>query len=371
MLLTSKQKESLKSKIMVISSKKLLVSLLASTFLVIFIISFIYLRTQKNASKATPKVSNTTKLLDVSQIDKLLTVLYYDNDLKKPVRNKFGIIKRSDDASFFVSDNNLTPESVKTLHSLPKGGHREFIDLTNIVPNYVFAIYNYGIDVAIADMKGNLITPSLRESNPEYADWVILYPDHRSIKPLTHRIISLILSNNDGEKAYLEIDVSTGKAIKESFQKLPILQDPFPIKYYKEQFGKTYKFNGYDYVLVRRPSMNFAIGKSTHYAGVLKKPSGTSEWKEYIKITSSPDSAKNNSYKLWFENGLYLLIVDQNGAGSGEGYGKLIEISNKIATLINCFYYTPEKQGKESLGELINRAKENNEYCNNYSIVFK
>jgi hypothetical protein len=213
----------------------------------------------------------------------------------------------------------------------------------------------------------------LRELNPEYADWVILHPEYPEggIKHVAARTISVIVTNADGEKAYLEVDVSSGKAIKESFQKLSILQDPFPIKYYKEQFGETYKFNGYDYVLVQRHGMNFPISKSTNYAGVIRKPSETSEWKEYIKITSSPNSANNNPYKLWFENGLYLLIVDQVGAGSGEGQGKLLKITDSRATRIRCFYYTPEEHGKASLEELIKQDEGSSDYCNNYSLVFK
>lgn len=375
MLKTPMQEKSDRLKLFFTSNKKLLMIFSIFIILVIFTTSLFYYPDKQKSLKVTNVQDvKTTQSLDLSQIDKLITDFYYDNDLKKPIRNKFGIIKDKSQASFFISDNDLNPESIKILHSLPSGSSIEYIDVAEIVPGYVFAIYkkNGGIDIAIADKRGNLITPSLRESNPEYTDWAILHPEYLEggIKYLGARTISLILSNNDGEKAYLEVDVSSGKAIKESLQKLPILQDPFPIKYYKDQFGETYKFNGFDYVLVQRPSMNFTISKSTNYAGVLRKPSGTSEWEEYIKITSSPNSAKNNPYKLWFDNGLYLLIVDQMGGGSGDGNGKLIKIIDKIATLINCIDYTPE-QGKESLGELINREKENNEYCNNYSVVFK
>jgi hypothetical protein len=74
-------------------SKKLMILALISALAFIFITSLIYARKkQKVLPETAVQDVTTSKSVDVSRIDKLITVLYYDNDLKKPVRNKFGII---------------------------------------------------------------------------------------------------------------------------------------------------------------------------------------------------------------------------------------------------------------------------------------
>ena len=114
-------------------------------------------------------------------------------------------------------------------------------------------------------------------------------------------------------------------------------------EYYNEQLSTTYGFDGYEYVLVQRSSMNLPIFKSTNFAGVLRRAQGEPTYEKYLEITSNPDSAKNNLYMLWFDNGLFLMMVDQVGAGSGEGTAKVIKIVGKNTELVKCFYYVPEE----------------------------
>ncbi|GIW69415.1 MAG: hypothetical protein KatS3mg101_0162 [Patescibacteria group bacterium] len=106
--------------------------------------------------------------------------------------------------------------------------------------------------------------------------------------------------------------------------------------YKNDQIKKVVVGNNFEYTLVQRPSMNLPIYKGTDYAGVLRRDLGTTYWEEYLRVKSTPDSAKNNPYNLWPEkDSLYLLLVDQNGAGRGEGTAKLLKIGeNKRASLL-------------------------------------
>ena len=55
------------------------------------------------------------------------------------------------------------------------------------------------------------------------------------------------------------------------------------------------------------------------------------------------DPSQNNIYNVWKDaEGYKALIVDSNGAGSGEGIGKIILLQNKTYELLTCFYHTPE-----------------------------
>jgi len=137
-------------------------------------------------------------------------------------------------------------------------------------------------------------------------------------------------------------------------------------KYSKEQLYTQYSFGEYNYVLVRRASLNIPIRPSTDFAGVLRKSLGSNEWKEFLEIKSVPNSAKNNPYELWQEGkDLFLLIVDHNGAGSGEGTAKLIKISGKKTSLAGCFYFVPENILKLNDMKQIQLQG----YCDNYEII--
>ena len=55
------------------------------------------------------------------------------------------------------------------------------------------------------------------------------------------------------------------------------------------------------------------------------------------------ENSKNSIYRFWRDNEGYKgLLVDQNGAGSGEGNGKVILLEKGGYELLNCFYYVPE-----------------------------
>lgn len=60
---------------------------------------------------------------------------------------------------------------------------------------------------------------------------------------------------------------------------------------------------------------------------------------EVIDKPGFPD-AENSIYRVWKDNeGYKALLVDQNGAGSGEGNGKIILLKDNGYKLLTCFYF--------------------------------
>jgi len=143
--------------------------------------------------------------------------------------------------------------------------------------------------------------------------------------------------------------------------------------YSTEQLRAKYTYGVYEYAEVWRANMNVPIKNSTDYAGVVRKPTGSSEWQEYIKIVSSPDQSKNNPYKIWVGDSLYLLLVDQNGGGSGEGIAKLAKVTQENNTYeqIKCFYYVPERHESLDVENIMSLEDSDSPNCYNYTLDFK
>ena len=111
------------------------------------------------------------------------------------------------------------------------------------------------------------------------------------------------------------------------------------------QIKKEYTFNIIDYALYQKNNMNMPINSSSNISGVLYAGKNDQTWKMFNQIKDA-DSTSNYPYELSFESGsLFMLVVDRNGAGSGEGIAKLLKLSqnsNKWVTT-SCFYYVPER----------------------------
>jgi hypothetical protein len=110
------------------------------------------------------------------------------------------------------------------------------------------------------------------------------------------------------------------------------------------QVQKYFMFDGIYYALVMQSSMNIPLETKPdfklQFIGVLKASKGESAWSKFIEIKDKNDTDKNNPYYLWQENNqLFLSVVDQNGAGSGEGIMKLIKIADNQANIIGCYYF--------------------------------
>lgn len=70
---------------------------------------------------------------------------------------------------------------------------------------------------------------------------------------------------------------------------------------------------------------------------------GTWQTMVTVKDKAGSSASAHSIYRFWKdENGYRLLIVDTNGAGSGEGTGKLVTLFNDAAVLTSCFSFFPE-----------------------------
>lgn len=60
-----------------------------------------------------------------------------------------------------------------------------------------------------------------------------------------------------------------------------------------------------------------------------------------VTVSDKPGhSVANSIYRFWKDSdGYKLLLVDQNGAGSGEGHGKIVQLFNDSSVLLSCFYF--------------------------------
>jgi len=119
-----------------------------------------------------------------------------------------------------------------------------------------------------------------------------------------------------------------------------------------EQVGESFIVNGDTYVIVQQPSMNIPLSlsedASVEFVGVLKQ-AGEDGW---IKVAQIEDvfeegetSPKNNPIAIWEEKGaVRVAIVDQTGAGSGEGVFKIFVFKDeRVWVQESCGYFEPEK----------------------------
>lgn len=105
------------------------------------------------------------------------------------------------------------------------------------------------------------------------------------------------------------------------------------------QLGNIY------FALVMRSSMNVVLNvpkdHNATFTGILVSKQGEPQWVSFTEIKDKQVNDKNNPYYLWTDsNKLQLSVVDQNGAGSGEGTMKLFTFSNNGNwELTGCYYF--------------------------------
>ncbi len=140
---------------------------------------------------------------------------------------------------------------------------------------------------------------------------------------------------------------------------------------------KNVKYGSKNYAIYQRCSMNIPHPKEV--CDVKPQESGiieiSAENKKCTKILTvrdktGYDTSANNVYDMLYrDNNIYALIVDQTGAGSGEGIAKLISSSdNGINWKISqCFYYIPEDY--KDINTLLDKPilpQRNDDYCSNF-----
>lgn len=107
------------------------------------------------------------------------------------------------------------------------------------------------------------------------------------------------------------------------------------------------------YLTVLRNNFNHPIAHSTLFAGVVRRKKMAyvtyGPWDVYVEIKNT-SSAVNNPYHLWFNHDkTYLLLVDDRGAGSGDGTAKVVEIGPNSWGVIGCYYFTAETFKPEAI----------------------
>lgn len=111
------------------------------------------------------------------------------------------------------------------------------------------------------------------------------------------------------------------------------------------QIKKYFKMDNILFALILRNSMNVSLSLPTDFistfTGVLVAEQGDTQWSKILEIQDAKATNKNNPYYLMVDNQkLLLTIVDQNGAGSGEGIMNVFALSETNDwKLESCYYF--------------------------------
>lgn len=96
--------------------------------------------------------------------------------------------------------------------------------------------------------------------------------------------------------------------------------------------------------LVLQPSMNVTLEVPPEhvpsFTGLIISEAGE-PWRPYVAIRDTEPTAKPNPYYLWVQDAqLYLSVVDQRGAGSGEGIMTVLRLSKAgVWERAGCYYF--------------------------------
>lgn len=144
------------------------------------------------------------------------------------------------------------------------------------------------------------------------------------------------------------------------------------------QIKKVNRFNDLYFAVAMKSSSSIDLGVSTTFAGLLIADKNKGVWNKWVEIKDQTDdrslaSSGNNPYYFWNnEKGeIYLAVVDQNGAGSGEGNLKLYQYLHQERNWnLNSCYYTgncQEPDGEFGCTQKIERMKKiNSTECQKY-----
>lgn len=131
---------------------------------------------------------------------------------------------------------------------------------------------------------------------------------------------------------------------------------PVPDSVFRWQIAQAFQVGTLMIGLVRQPSVNVIldgpVGEPVAFAGLVVSEAGAA-WQPYIALRDAAGDAKPNPYHLWVEDSqLYLSVVDQLGAGSGEGYLTLLRLSaSGTWEAVGCFYFGASYGGPERDGD--------------------
>lgn len=148
------------------------------------------------------------------------------------------------------------------------------------------------------------------------------------------------------------------------------------------QIKKYFKIENLMFALVLNNSTNVELSLPTNFTptfvGVLVAKKGDIEWSKLVEIKDLNSTSKNNPYYLIVENKkLLLTVVDQNGAGSGEGIMKLFALSKINAwDLEGCYSFGGNYNGPSTDGDYFaysaifsKQVPQSIKSCNNVNLI--
>lgn len=203
----------------------------------------------------------------------------------------------------------------------------------------IFASFFIGIQVGkkqIPDQQTTIIQPTAT-------------PTKLALTPTTTPTLSPSITitptpTQDSDTSYttqiivaLKKGVEVNKTINPSLILPPGVDAAQILNYF--QLGDLY------FALVMQPSANVVLKTpkdfSVNFTGILVSKKGETSWSKLTEIKDIKPDDKNNPYYLWTDSKQLLLsIVDQNGAGSGEGVMKLFAFPYSGGwKLTECFYF--------------------------------
>lgn len=150
------------------------------------------------------------------------------------------------------------------------------------------------------------------------------------------------------------------------------------------QIKKYFEIDNILFALVLRNSMNVVLSLPADFtptfAGILVAEQGDTQWTKLTEIKDVKETDKNNPYYLMADNQkLLLTIVDQNGAGSGEGIMKVFALSETDNwKLESCYYFGGSYNDPTTDGDYFafstkfsKQTTQPIESCNNVQLISK
>jgi hypothetical protein len=123
----------------------------------------------------------------------------------------------------------------------------------------------------------------------------------------------------------------------------------FALPYYvhEKQILKYFQLGEVYFALALRGSMNIYLrglprSFPVSFVGLLVASADDPTWRVFLEIQDQYIPGRNNPYYLWTEgHELFLAIVDDLGAGSGEGHAKVFStLSGNDWVIVDCLYFT-------------------------------
>ncbi|MFC1700472.1 hypothetical protein ACFLZ4_02430 [Patescibacteria group bacterium] len=215
---------------------------------------------------------------------------------------------------------------------------------------------------------------TLMGTDPEYND--VFYKILETFR-FTNRPSNDVGTQTESYTSKISDSLSAGLSIEKTDN--PQLE--FPSDIYQEQIKHYFKLGSIYFALAMENSTNVSLdlgNTNTTFRGILISRDGESQWSVLTEIKDKQENDKNNPYYLWTDSKeLFLSVVDQNGAGSGEGMMKVFKfVDEKNWELTGCYYFGSTYNGPSTDGDyfaftskLSEQTSQPLSNCNSVSLV--